>query len=287
MEIRKWHVLLMTVLLVAMTVIGCSQGAIDDHKESGQSTGNSILLATTTSTENSGLLDDILPILTEDTGVEVKVVAVGTGQALQMGKDGEVDVILAHSKKAEDEFVQEDHGIQRFDVMYNDFVLIGPKDDPADIGVLAKNDILKALSIFQNTEETFLSRGDDSGTHKMELQLWETLGIDPKGRWYVSAGQGMGAVIQMTNEMLGYTLSDRATYLSMKHNLDLDIILEGDGMLFNQYGVIAVNPNKNVQINYEGAMILIEWLLSEKGQGLIGEFGQSEFGQSLFIPNAK
>ncbi len=209
----------------------------------------------------------------------MKVVAVGTGKALQMGRDGEVDVLLVHAKDSEEKFVAEGHGIKRYDVMYNDFVLIGPKDDPAQIEKNAKNDILKAFN--------FVSRGDDSGTHKKEKNFWQEIDIKPEGDWYISAGKGMGDVIQMADELLAYTMSDRATYLSMKDKIDLEILVEGDPRLFNQYGVIPVNPDKNENINSEGANAFAEWILSDKTQKLIGEFGKEKFGQALFIPNAK
>ncbi|SNS03885.1 tungstate transport system substrate-binding protein [Anaerovirgula multivorans] len=250
-------------------------------------TNKTLLLSTTTSTENSGLLDYILPIFTRETGIKVKVVAVGTGQALQMGKDGDADALLVHAKASEEEFVAEGHGLERFEVMYNDFVLLGPDEDPADVLANAPKDILAAFKLIHDKKLTFVSRGDDSGTHKMELTLWKELGLEPSGDWYVEAGQGMGAVIQMTDEMQGYTLTDRATYLSMQSDLDLTVVTEGDTQLFNQYGIIAVNPDKNDKINAPAAEVFIQWMLSDQGQQLIGEFGKAEFGQSLFIPNAK
>ncbi|KAB3535512.1 tungsten ABC transporter substrate-binding protein [Alkaliphilus pronyensis] len=249
------------------------------------SKNSTIILATTTSTENSGLLDYLLPVFTEDTGVKVKVVAVGTGQALRMGEDGDADIILAHAKAAEDEFVKLGHGVKRFDVMYNDFILIGPSSDPFNISTLAKNNILEAFALINTNKATFISRGDDSGTHKKELALWSQLDIEPTGDWYFSVGQGMGQVIQMANEKNAYTLADRGTYTSMKGKIDLQIIVEGDPTLFNQYGIIAVNPKKNPSINYDGAKKLIQWMLSEKGQYLIGEFGKEKYGEALFIPN--
>jgi len=246
-----------------------------------------ILLSTTTSTENSGLLSFILPKFTKDTGFEVKVVAVGTGQALKMGENGEADVLLVHAKSSEEAFVADGHGLERFDVMYNDFVLIGPKNDPLQMEAHSSSSILSAFEALHKQNAIFVSRGDDSGTHKMELSLWSMLSVEPKGDWYVSAGQGMGPVIQMTNEKQGYTLTDRATYLSMKDSIELEIVLEGDVQLFNQYGVIAVNPNKHDRINAKGADAFVKWILSERGQALIGEFGREEFGESLFVPNAK
>jgi tungstate transport system substrate-binding protein len=204
-----------------------------------------------------------------------------------MGVDGEADVLLAHAKSSEEEFVAEGHGIERFDVMYNDFVIVGPKDDSNNISELANGDVAIGFKTISDNGYTFVSRGDDSGTHKKELSVWKAVGITPEGDWYVSAGKGMGDVLQMTNEMQGYTLTDRATYLAMQDTLDLGIVIEGDENLLNQYGVIAVNPEKNEMINHEGANAFITWLLSDETQALIGEFGKDKYGQALFTPNAK
>lgn len=294
---QKKNMLMVVLLLVLSLTLGaCSSDntpSSSNPPETPKAEASEIILSTTTSTENSGLLNFLLPQFTEETGIEVKVIAVGTGQALKMGEDGEADVLLVHAKASEEEFVAAGHGLERFDVMYNDFILIGPADDPLDLANQAKEDILGAFTLINenvgnaNINPIFISRGDDSGTHKMELNLWNEIGVEPEGDWYISAGQGMGAVIQMTDEMQGYTLTDRATYLSMKNELDLTVLVEGDEKLFNQYGVIAVNPDKNSKINHDGAQKFVEWILSEKGQALIGEFGVEEFGQSLFIPNAK
>lgn len=247
----------------------------------------SIILATTTSTQDSGLLDYILPDFKEKTGIEAKVVAVGTGKALQMGVDGEADVLLVHAKSSEEEFVANGDGVERFDVMYNDFVIVGPKDDSAKIEEQAKGDVGVAFTKLSEGQYKFISRGDDSGTDKKEKGIWKEIGIEPQGDWYVSTGKGMGEVLQMTNELLGYTLSDRATFLSMKDSLDLRIVVESDTMLLNQYGVIAVNPEKNKNINAEGAQAFIEWILSDETQKLIGKYGVEEYGETLFTPNAK
>ncbi len=279
------------LLLLSILTVACRKQAEtpptgDDGPPAEQAKGE-ILLSTTTSTDDSGLLSFILPEFTKDTGYDVKVVAVGTGQALQMGRDGDADVLLVHAKASEEEFVAEGHGVERFDVMYNDFVLLGPKDDPLNLKEKAGSDIVKALSTISESGKTFVSRADDSGTHKTELKLWEEANIEPKGDWYVEAGQGMGAVNQMTDELQGYTLSDRATYLSMIDSLELDIVVEGDTKLFNQYGVIAVDPGKSDKINSEGAQAFVDWMISSKAQDLIKEFGKDKYGQSLFIPNAK
>lgn len=244
-----------------------------------------IILSTTTSTQDSGLLDFLLPIFTEDTGYEVKTIAVGTGKALQMGRDGEADVLLVHAKDDELKFVEEGDGTERHDVMYNDFVLVGPKDDPLGLKEQSPNDILAALKTIAEQETTFVSRGDDSGTHKKELNIWKAADIEPAGDWYLSAGSGMADVLKIADEKQGYTITDRATYLSMKADLELDIIVEGDENLFNQYGVIPVNPEKGETINNDGAVAFMNWLLSEKGQSLIEEYGVEEYGEPLFIPN--
>jgi tungstate transport system substrate-binding protein len=244
-----------------------------------------VILSTTTSTQDSGLLETLLPEFTKDTGYDIKVVAVGSGQALKMGEEGEADVLLVHAKASEEEFIKAGHGLQRFDVMYNDFVLIGPKGDTV-LKNNAQNEALKALQYIKDNKLKFVSRGDDSGTHKAELKLWKALTIEPAGDWYISAGKGMGAVIQMADEMKAYTISDRATFLSMQDNVDLEIIVEQDPKLYNQYGVIAVNPNKNDKINSAGAEAFVDWIRSEKVQKLIGQFGVEKYGQPLFIPNA-
>ncbi|MFO7886955.1 MAG: substrate-binding domain-containing protein [Eubacteriales bacterium] len=244
--------------------------------------GGEFILATTTSTENSGLLDFILPEFEEKTGIEVKVVAVGTGAALQKGMDGEADVLLVHAKEREEAFVAEGHGPKRFDVMYNDFVIIGPESDPAGVEGL---NVVEALTKISEAEESFVSRGDDSGTHTKERSLWETAEISPEGDWYLEVGKGMGDTITMAKELKGYTMSDRATYLSMKDNLESVILVEGDEVLFNQYGVIQVDPDKNDQINAKAAEAFVNWILSEEAQKLIGNY--EVYGEVLFNPNAE
>lgn len=246
----------------------------------------SIILSTTTSTEDSGLLDAILPDFTAKTGIEVKVVAVGTGAALKNGEEGNADVLLVHAKESEEAFVASGFGLERFDVMYNDFVILGPKEDPARVKSEREEDIAAALSRIAKAGSTpFISRGDDSGTHKKERSLWQDADLEPSGDWYIEAGQGMGAVLTMADEQQAYTLSDRATYLS-RPELDLVIVKEGDEALLNQYGVIAVNPEISDQINAAGADAFIEWILSPEAQDLIREYGVAEFGEPLFFPNA-
>lgn len=276
---KKFLTVSLSVILIFTLLVGCGQKQDKD--------GGSIILSTTTSTQDSGLLDYLLPNFKDETGIEVKVIAVGTGKALQMGKDGEADILLVHAKESEEEFVAEGHGLERHDVMYNDFILVGPGDDPLNLKVEHPNDILEGLKILAETETEFVSRGDDSGTHKKELSIWKEAGIEPEGDWYISAGSGMGDVLKIADEKRAYTITDRGTYLSMKDDLDLDIIIEGDENLFNQYGIIPVNPEKNDKINAEDAKTFMEWMLSDKTQELIGEFGVEEYGMPLFIPNAK
>jgi tungstate transport system substrate-binding protein len=252
--------------------------------ESTGDQGTSIIIATTTSTRDSGLLDAILPDFQEKTGIEPQVIAVGTGKALQMGVDGEADVLLVHAKSSEEAFVANGDGLERFDVMYNDFVIVGPKGDPDG---LAGDNVEAALKTIYEKQYPFVSRGDDSGTDKKEKAFWTSYGLTPEGDWYISAGKGMGDVLQMASELQAYTLTDRATYLALSGNLDLDIIVEGDVNLFNQYGVIAVNPNKSDLINAEGAQAFIDWILSDETQALIAEYGKDTYGQALFTPNAK
>lgn len=268
---RLWAVAM--AMILSFSMVGCK----------AKEPMNPIVLATTTSTEQTGLLDAIIPVFTEKTGVEVKVVAVGTGQALEMGKTGDADVVLVHAKASEVEFVDEGYGVERFDVMYNDFVLVGAEPLPEPL----KNDIVGALKHLYDEKLTFVSRGDDSGTHKKELALWKLAELEPSGDWYLSAGKGMGDVLQMADEKLAYTLTDRGTYLSMKDALELEVVVEKADDLLNQYGVIAVNPEKNPGVHLEEAQLFVDWMLSAETQKLIGEFGVETFGQSLFVPNAK
>ena len=248
--------------------------------------GNSITLATTTSTEDSGLLDFLLPVFTEETGIDVEVVAVGTGQAIALGETGDADVLLVHARSKEDAYMDAGHGLRREDVMYNDFVIVGPESDPA--GISGMNDAAEAFAAIAAAEAPFVSRGDDSGTHTKELAIWEVAGIEPAGGWYVSAGQGMGAVLTMADELQAYTLSDRATYLARTlEGTDLQLVVEGDPLIFNPYGVMDVNPDKSADINAEGAMTFIDWIIALPAQELISTFGVEAFGSPLFVPDSE
>jgi tungstate transport system substrate-binding protein len=239
-------------------------------------------LSTTTSTENSGLLAVLLPPFEAKTGLKVDVISVGTGQALKLGEAGDVDVVLVHARQLEDRFVSDGYGVNRRDVMHNDFIIIGPASDPA--GVRGMKDAAAALKRLSDRRAVFVSRGDNSGTHVKEQSLWQAAGIKPSGRWYREAGQGMGPVITMTNDLQGYTLADRGTYLSMKDKVDLPILVEGDSRLFNPYGIIAVNPDKFPHVAYFEAMELIAWMTSVEGQEIIGEYKVGT--DVLFFPDA-
>ncbi len=245
-----------------------------------------LILATTTSTYDSGLLDYLLPAFEEETGIEVEVVAVGTGQALEMGRNGDADVLLVHAPAREEAFVAEGHGVDRQPVMYNDFVIVGPEADPASIAGMT--DAVGAFARIAQEQAPFISRGDDSGTHTKEKAIWEAAGITPEGKWYISAGQGMGAVLTMAEELEAYTLTDRGTYLSrLCEGYTLPILVEGDPILFNPYHVMAVNPETHPGVNYEAARRFIAWITSLETQERIGAFTHAGTGQPLFTPDSE
>jgi tungstate transport system substrate-binding protein len=244
----------------------------------------SIVVASTTSTQDSGLFGYLLPIFKASTGIEVKVIAQGTGQALDTARRGDADVVFVHAKAQEEKFLAEGFAVKRFDVMYNDFVLVGPKSDPA--GVKGSN-IETALKTIQAKGAPFVSRGDRSGTHSAELALWKQAGIDisaTKGSWYREIGQGMGSALNTASAMNGYVLSDRGTWISFRNRGDLDIAVEGDKRLFNQYGVMLVNPKKFPHVKKEAGQAFVDWLVSPEGQAAIA--GYKIDGQQLFFPNA-
>ena len=245
----------------------------------------SIVVASTTSTMDSGLFGHILPIFKAKTGVDVKVISQGTGQALDTGRRGDADVVFVHARPQEEKFVADGFGVKRFAVMYNDFILIGPKSDPA--GIKGK-DIETALKAIKEKAAPFVSRGDKSGTHSAELALWKAAGIDvagaDKGPWYREIGQGMGAALNTASSMNGYVLADRGTWLSFKNRGELDIVVEGDRRLFNQYGVMLVNPEKHAHVKKELGQQFIDWLISAEGQKAITDYKIN--GQQLFFANA-
>ena len=246
----------------------------------------SIVVSSTTSTQDSGLFGHILPLFKQKTGIEVKVIAQGTGQALDTGRRGDADVVFVHAKSAEEKFLAEGQGVKRHPVMYNDFVLIGPKNDPA--GVKGMKDVAKALQMIKDKQAPFISRGDRSGTHLAELALWnKNAGIDiekEKGPWYKSIGQGMGAALNTAGASNAYVLSDRGTWISFKNKGDLVITVEGDKRLFNQYGVMLVNPAKHAHVKKELGQQFVDWLVSPEGQKAIADFKIN--GEQLFYPNA-
>jgi tungstate transport system substrate-binding protein len=245
----------------------------------------SIVVASTTSTQDSGLFGHILPQFKAKTGIDVKVVAQGTGQALDTGKRGDADVVFVHAKAQEEKFVAEGFGVKRFDVMYNDFVVIGPKADPAKIK--GGKDVLTAFKAINDAGSPFVSRGDKSGTHSAELALWKAAGLDPAGAkpaWYREIGQGMGAALNTAGAMGAYVLSDRGTWLSFKNRGDLEIVVEGDRRLFNQYGIILVSPEKHPHVKKELGQQFIDWVVSREGQDAIKAYTIN--GQQLFFPNA-
>jgi tungstate transport system substrate-binding protein len=243
-------------------------------------------VASTTSTENSGLFQFLLPLFQRDTGIEVRVVAVGTGQAIALAQRGDADVLFVHHKPSEEQFVAEGFGVARFDVMYNDFVVVGPRADPA--GVHGMTDVVAALTKIAAAHAPFVSRGDDSGTHKLELSLWQAAGVDvaaASGTWYREAGAGMGATLNTASGLEAYSLTDRGTWLSFTNRGNLAILVEGDRRLFNQYGVILVNPAKYPHVKAAEGQTFIDWLLSTKGQQAIAAFRVA--GEQAFFPNAQ
>jgi tungstate transport system substrate-binding protein len=269
--------------LVAALFFGAVLGAAPNVRAQEE---KSIVVSSTTSTQDSGLFGHILPLFKQKTGIDVKVVAQGTGQALDTGRRGDADVVFVHAKSAEEKFLAEGEGVKRFPVMYNDFVLIGPKSDPA--GIKGMKDIAKALQTVMQKEAPFISRGDRSGTHIAELSLWnKDAGIDiekDKGPWYKSIGQGMGAALNTAAASNAYVLSDRGTWLSFKNKGDLQILVEGDKRLFNQYGVILVNPAKHPNVKKDLGQQFIDWLISPEGQKAIADYKIN--GEQLFYPNA-
>ena len=281
---KKILKVMLSVLSVLLVISGCSSNQAENDKVEDKGV---LLMATTTSTADTGLLDYLAPIFKEDTGYTLEWSAVGTGEAINMGKNGDVSVILVHSKASEEEFVAEGYGVERFEVMYNDYVVIGPK---RSLGY--NNDIEATFKAVVINELTWINRGDNSGTDKKEKQIWKALDVDPTTNpYYMESGQGMGATITMADEQMALCLSDRGTYLKVKNDatlgIELEIICEKDDNLLNQYGVIAVNPEKYPETNIDGANTFIEWICSDKIQSLIGEYGVEKYGQPLFFPNAK
>jgi tungstate transport system substrate-binding protein len=262
--------------VAAVVLAGCGTGG-------SAAVEKSLILATTTSTQDSGLLDEVLPVFTRDSGWQVKTVAVGSGQAIELGRRGEADALLVHSPAAEEKFVAEGGAGSRRLVMHNDFVLLGPKADPAGIKGASSAEAMKKIAA---AEEVFVSRGDESGTHAKEKGLWSAAGATPGGSWYQSTGQGMGATLRVASEKAGYTLSDRATYLTQRGTLELEVLSEGDAGLLNVYHVIETTEKAGDRVRPDGAKAFADWIVAPPAQRLIGEFGKAKFGQPLFTPDA-
>lgn len=270
-SMKKISLLIVTILCLGVTVSVHAQA-------------QRLKISSTTSTDNTGLFNALNPPFEKMFNCRVDVIAQGTGKALKTGEMGDCDVVFVHSRPAEDKFIEAGYGVNRRDVMYNDFVVAGPKEDPA--GIKGLKDIVKALTKIDANKSTFVSRGDDSGTDKKEKAIWKKAGISPIGQWYIEAGQGMGAVLQIADEKKAYTLTDRGTYLTYKQKINLQILTEGDPLLYNPYGIIAVNPARHSSVNYVLAMAYIGWVTSPEGQKIIREFGKDKLGQPLFIPTA-
>ena len=265
----KWHSLAILLLML----MGCARSA---------DTNQTLNLATTTSTRDSGLLDVLLPLFKEESGIEVRVVAVGSGQALELGRRGDADVLLTHAPAAEQQFMDAGYGEWRDAVMHNDFVLVGPPSDPAQVN--DTTDIGDAFRCIAETEVAFVSRGDHSGTHMKEQSIWQQSTIQPDGWWYIRAGSGMAAALRMASEKQAYTLSDRATYLAHQRRLELAIVSQGDPQLHNPYTVIVVNSDKHPETNRSAAQQFAKFLVSSQAQAVIRDFGIDRFGQPLFFP---
>lgn len=268
-------------ILLAFTVAAALLPAAADATDA-PAAAKVIRLSTTTSTENSGLLAHLLPAFEAKTGVKVHVVSVGSGKALELAKNGDVDVTLVHARPMEDKFVADGYGVDRRDVMYNDFVVAGPASDPARLR--GGRDVLAAFRAIASSGAKFIARGDNSGTDLMEKAYWKAAGVQPAGSLYISAGLGMGEVLNMAAELQAYTLTDRATFGAYKARTGLDIVVQGDKSMFNPYGIIAVNPARHNGVNYKGARLLIDWITSSDGQQRIAAFKPA--GQQLFFPSA-
>ena len=285
MQLTSRNLILTFGLVFALTLSACGSAATPTAATEAPNNPN-IILATTTSTQDSGLLDVLVPLFEEQTGYKIKTVAVGSGEALKMGEEGNADVLLVHAPSSEVTFMDGGFGKDRFLVMHNDFIIVGPADDPAAIkGMTSATDAFKAV---YEAGSLFITRGDDSGTHKKELALWKSAELDPTGQaWYMETGQGMGASMTVASEKEAYILTDRATYLANKDSYQLEIFVEGDNSLLNIYHVITVNPDKSSAVNYDGAMAFAEFMIHPATQKTISQFGMDTFGQPLFYPDAE
>lgn len=273
----------LSIILASFFLLGVAAGCGQQKQAAGPEVKD-VILATTTSTQDSGLLDVLIPEFEKKTGYKVKPIAVGTGQALEMGKKGEADVLLVHAPAAEKELVDSGVGINYRLVMHNDFIVVGPPDDPA--GIKSAAGTLDAFKKIAAAQSTFVSRGDGSGTHKKEQSIWTEAGIEPAGKWYQQSGTGMGNTLNIASEKKAYTLSDRATYLVQKKNVKLDILYQGDKALLNIYHVMQVNPEKFSKVNAAGGKAFVEFMVSSPVQEMIKNFGVDKFGEPLFFPDA-
>lgn len=287
---QSFRRIVLIILTLALVLTGCGTASTTPNSFTTQSSQTptpanpDIILATTTSTQDSGLLDVLVPSFEKKTGYKVKTIAVGTGAALTMGEKGEADVLLVHAPSSERKLVDNQTAINYTLVMHNDFVLVGPSSDPAKLK--DKKTSLEALKAIAESQSIFVSRGDDSGTDKMEKTLWTKANLKPSGNWYQESGSGMGQTLTITSDKAGYTLTDRATFLSMQKNLKLEILLHGESALLNIYHVMQVNPEKFPKVNQDGAKAFVNFMTDPETQKLIGDFGKDKFGQSLFFPDA-
>jgi len=283
---RSRFALLLSLLLVMTLMAGACAPSTPAATEAAAPSDPNLILATTTSTQDSGLLDVLIPLFEAESGYTVQTIAVGSGQAMQMGQEGNADVLLVHSPSAEKQFMTDGWGKERALVMHNDFIIVGPADDPAQIKGLAVSDAFQAIAAAQ---AGFIARGDESGTSTKELGIWAKAELDPAAEqpaWYTETGQGMGATLTIASEKNGYTLTDRATFLANRDNLDLEILVEGDNSLLNVYHVITVNVEKWPKVNYDGANAFLEFMTAPDTQEVIGQFGVDKYGQPLFYPDA-
>jgi tungstate transport system substrate-binding protein len=278
---RKRTLGLLCLLIAALAPTACGD---DDNEGASDSRDRPLILATTTSTQDSGLLDVLVPAFENETDRQVKTVAVGSGEAIELGSRGEADVLLVHSPDDEEEFMASGKGGTRRLVMHNDFVVVGPPDDPAGIRGMSSTAALERIA--QNAEAPFISRGDDSGTHALELKLWDAAGVRPAGSWYQETGQGMGATLRIADQKRAYTVADRGTYLSTEDSTDLDVLVTGEPRLLNVYHVIDVDPGAGPRVNAAGGRAFADWIVSPAAQRMIGAFGRKEFGRPLFVPDA-
>ncbi|MHB0977770.1 MAG: ABC transporter substrate-binding protein [Candidatus Aquicultorales bacterium] len=284
---------LFALAVVGVIVAGCTEAKKDTetvaNKEAVEVSRKTetIILATTTSTKDTGLLDELIPAFEKKTGIKVKTIAVGTGEAIKMGERGEADVLLVHAKKTEEKFMADGYGDKRLAVMYNDFVLVGPASDPAGIkGLTSAKDAFQKIA---DSGSAFASRSDESGTHKKELSIWESLPVQPGGDWYLKTGSGMAATLRVASEKQAYTLADRGTWLVQKPNLELELLVEKDKPLLNPYSVITLNPDKfkDSKVKFEAGEKFAEWIVSPEAQRMINDFGKDKYPEPLFVGDAK